>query len=179
MWRSLVISWFVLMYWRSGIQAAEIRCNRPNEHYECGSSCQTTCAKLGTACPIVNNRCKDDCYCNENYARDANGTCIPEAQCPQNSTRTRRTRQVLQCNRPNEHYECGSSCQTTCATLGTACPIVNIRCKDDCYCNENYARDANGTCIPEAQCPPKSTRVATTRRRSCPSNSRRTGRSSK
>ena len=32
----------------------------------------------------------------------------------------------LVCNRPNEEYRCGSACQTTCATLGQRCPIMNI-----------------------------------------------------
>ncbi|XP_050557377.1 zonadhesin-like isoform X1 [Spodoptera frugiperda] len=165
MWRSLVVSCCVLMCWGSGIQAAVIQCTRPNEHYACGSACQTTCANLGTTCPIVNIRCNDACYCNDGYARNANGTCIPIAQCPINSRTTISSRAgtqnsvtttqrpLIQCTRPNEHYECGSACQTTCANLGTTCPIVNIRCNDACYCNDGYARDANGTCIPIAQCP--------------------------
>lgn len=60
---------------------------------------------------------------------------------------------VLVCDRPNEEYRCGSACQTTCATLGQTCPIVNIRCNDDCYCEEGYARDCRGRCIPIKQCP--------------------------
>ncbi|EDW00194.1 chymotrypsin-elastase inhibitor ixodidin [Drosophila grimshawi] len=53
----------------------------------------------------------------------------------------------------NETYlPCGPSCQTECATLGQPCLINHIRCPDGCYCNKNYARNASGTCIPQAQC---------------------------
>ncbi|KAK9680397.1 hypothetical protein QE152_g39123 [Popillia japonica] len=41
------------------------------------------------------------------------------------------------CDRANEHYACGSGCQRECRTL------------------EGYARDAEGTCIPISECPPK------------------------
>lgn len=58
----------------------------------------------------------------------------------------------LKCEHQNEHYECGSACQTTCATLGMVCPIVNIRCNDACYCDEGFARDDNGICVPEGEC---------------------------
>ncbi|XP_076630822.1 venom metalloprotease inhibitor-like [Colletes latitarsis] len=61
----------------------------------------------------------------------------------------------LVCNRPHEEYQCGSACQTTCQNLGEPCPIVNIRCNDDCYCKEGYARDCRGICIPIKLCPGK------------------------
>ncbi|XP_018571459.1 inducible metalloproteinase inhibitor protein-like [Anoplophora glabripennis] len=59
------------------------------------------------------------------------------------------------CTRPNEVYNCGSACQTECATLGEPCPIVNFRCNDKCYCVKGYARDGNGDCIKIEDCPPK------------------------
>ncbi|XP_054728848.1 chymotrypsin-elastase inhibitor ixodidin [Anastrepha obliqua] len=55
---------------------------------------------------------------------------------------------------PNETYTpCGSPCQTECSTLNEPCRIQNIRCPDGCYCNEGYARDSNGVCIPKKDCP--------------------------
>ncbi|XP_015174916.1 PREDICTED: inducible metalloproteinase inhibitor protein [Polistes dominula] len=57
------------------------------------------------------------------------------------------------CNQPNEEYQCGSACQTRCSTLGEQCPIVNIRCNDNCYCIDQYARDDNNVCIPISECP--------------------------
>ncbi|KAK2575930.1 hypothetical protein KPH14_007293 [Odynerus spinipes] len=61
----------------------------------------------------------------------------------------------LYCNRPNEEYQCGSACQTTCENLGKPCPIINIKCNDACYCKEGYARDKCGNCIPISKCPKK------------------------
>ncbi|XP_047036250.1 inducible metalloproteinase inhibitor protein-like [Helicoverpa zea] len=59
-----------------------IECSGRNEHYECGSACQTTCATLGQECPIANSRC-NGCYCDEGYARNDDGECIPIDDCPQ------------------------------------------------------------------------------------------------
>ncbi|KZC13061.1 PREDICTED: inducible metalloproteinase inhibitor protein-like [Dufourea novaeangliae] len=64
----------------------------------------------------------------------------------------------LICNRPHEFYDCGSACQTTCATLNQPCPIINIRCNDDCYCKKGYARDCRDVCIPISKCPGKGCR---------------------
>ncbi|XP_018571454.1 inducible metalloproteinase inhibitor protein-like [Anoplophora glabripennis] len=61
----------------------------------------------------------------------------------------------INCTRPNEYYDCGSACQTECATLGQPCPIINVRCNDDCYCMDGYARDDNGVCIRIEDCPAK------------------------
>ncbi|GLV41029.1 uncharacterized protein CBL_04553 [Carabus blaptoides fortunei] len=63
--------------------------------------------------------------------------------------------QKIVCNRPNEHYACGSACQVECKTFGETCPIVNIRCNDACYCDDGFARNAQGICIPVSECPPK------------------------
>nr|WIM01392.1 zonadhesin-like protein 1B [Limnephilus flavicornis] len=60
----------------------------------------------------------------------------------------------LKCGK-NEFFACGSACDTTCATLGEICPIVNIRCNDMCYCNDGYARNSANVCIPISKCPPK------------------------
>nr|WIM01334.1 zonadhesin-like protein 1A [Limnephilus flavicornis] len=113
-----------------------------NEVFACGSACDSTCATLGDICPIINKKCTDKCYCVEGYARDKNNVCIPIKQCPP------------KCG-ANEVFACGSACDTTCATLGQICPIVNIKCNDMCYCIDGYARDNNNVCIPVKQCPPK------------------------
>lgn len=58
----------------------------------------------------------------------------------------------FKCILPHEVYACGSACQTECATLGQPCPIVNIKCNNDCYCIDGYARNAIGLCIPQNFC---------------------------
>ncbi|XP_034179595.2 venom metalloprotease inhibitor-like [Osmia lignaria lignaria] len=59
------------------------------------------------------------------------------------------------CDMPNEEYQCGSACQTTCDNLGQPCPIMNIRCNDGCYCKDGYARNRRDICIPIKYCPKK------------------------
>ncbi|PZC85306.1 hypothetical protein B5X24_HaOG201802 [Helicoverpa armigera] len=89
-------------------------------------------------------KCYGGCVCKEGFLRLENGTCVPEAQCPR------------KCPGPNEHYACGSECDNICSKLSrqnqTNCPIVNKRCNNKCYCNEGFARDDNGVCIPIEQC---------------------------
>ncbi|XP_017773896.1 PREDICTED: inducible metalloproteinase inhibitor protein-like [Nicrophorus vespilloides] len=58
------------------------RCRKQNEHYECGSMCQTRCTNLGKKCRIQTDRCKDGCYCKNGFARDTLGECIPVDKCP-------------------------------------------------------------------------------------------------
>lgn len=57
---------------------------------------------------------------------------------------------------PYEFYSCGGACDNVCATLDTInqinCPIINIKCNEMCYCETDYARAKNGTCIPIKQC---------------------------
>uniref|UniRef100_A0A1B0AFD2 TIL domain-containing protein n=1 Tax=Glossina pallidipes TaxID=7398 RepID=A0A1B0AFD2_GLOPL len=54
----------------------------------------------------------------------------------------------------NEFYtECGDNCQRKCSTLNEPCLIRHIRCPDGCYCNNDYARNADGKCIPIRECP--------------------------
>ncbi|CAL7938493.1 unnamed protein product [Xylocopa violacea] len=69
-----------------------------------------------------------------------------------------------ECNGPHEEYQCGSECQTTCANLGERCHITNVRCKEDCYCVEGYARNSNNVCIPIKSCPSKRRTVKYNRR---------------
>ncbi|XP_020802907.1 chymotrypsin inhibitor [Drosophila serrata] len=59
------------------------------------------------------------------------------------------------CGANEKFLPCGPSCQTECATLGDPCLVRHIRCPDGCYCNEGFARDASGTCIPINKCQKK------------------------
>ncbi|KAI5645184.1 trypsin inhibitor like cysteine rich domain-containing protein [Phthorimaea operculella] len=89
--------------------------------------------------------CRGKCRCRDGYYRDSRGRCIPKEFCSL-------------CKGPNESYACGGACDNVCATLSqqnqTNCPIINVKCNDMCYCDKDYARDSNGTCIPISSCPP-------------------------
>ncbi|XP_018571458.1 inducible metalloproteinase inhibitor protein-like [Anoplophora glabripennis] len=61
----------------------------------------------------------------------------------------------MNCTRPHEVFLCGSPCQTECATLGQPCPVMNVKCNNDCFCVKGYARDQHGNCVDIiADCPP-------------------------
>ncbi|XP_017773897.1 PREDICTED: inducible metalloproteinase inhibitor protein-like [Nicrophorus vespilloides] len=62
---------------------------------------------------------------------------------------------VKNCPKPNEHYECTSTCESNCSTLGLPCRLRFIRCNDVCYCDEGFSRDSKDNCIPSSQCPNK------------------------
>ncbi|XP_077292844.1 zonadhesin-like [Arctopsyche grandis] len=120
------------------------KCNDPNEVFTpCGDVCPITCANKDQIriCPAV---CRIDggCVCKPGYVRSWKGVCIKPKQCPT-------------CSGPNEFYSCGSACDTTCATLGDTCPIVNIRCNERCYCKNGFARNNRNVCIPIKKCPPR------------------------
>ncbi|CAH0699765.1 unnamed protein product [Spodoptera exigua] len=140
--------------------SAELKCDRQNEHYECGSACQTTCDNLGTVCPIVNIRCNDACYCNEGFARDEHGMCIPEAECPKNSRNSRKRRSNNEpaaiCSGEYEVYtDCYKDCPpNTCLSLVAKFKCDSSEpCKKGCVCKPGYLRQKVGTpCIPIREC---------------------------
>lgn len=48
----------------------------------------------------------------------------------------------------NEEYKCGGSpCQTTCESYECTCYVNTFLPVNDCYCVDDYARDADGKCI--------------------------------
>ncbi|KOB71038.1 Serine protease inhibitor 28 [Operophtera brumata] len=124
------------------------KCNMPNEYYEpCDYDCPPqTCESLDRAyvCPIrEGDTCKPQCKCMEGYYRNKIGECITEEQC-------------RKCMGPHEYFSCGGACDNVCATLHkqnqAECPIINIKCNEMCYCEKDYARAMNGTCIPIQKC---------------------------
>ncbi|XP_037299545.1 zonadhesin isoform X3 [Manduca sexta] len=143
----------------------EKKCLRPHEFYDCGSACDNVCSNLHlqnrTNCPIKNIVCNPGCYCRDGYARDETGNCVPVDKCNNPALRAKRATQkdlfpVKECNGPNEFFQCGPACDNVCATLDkqnrTHCPLVNVMCNSRCYCNDGYARDDRGICIPVEQC---------------------------
>lgn len=60
------------------------------------------------------------------------------------------------CPGANEYFACGVACDNDCSTLQfqnkTNCPIQNIVCNRMCYCEDGFARNTLGNCIPFAEC---------------------------
>ncbi|RVE49280.1 hypothetical protein evm_006074 [Chilo suppressalis] len=123
-----------------------LRCGA-NEIRRCVKKCppEKTCRNrhIKVACPLSLQPCKEKCVCAPGYYRNYLGTCITEKQCDM-------------CNKKNEFYDCGSACDNECINIDkqnrTNCPIVNIVCNKKCYCEDGYARDESGNCIPVSQC---------------------------
>ncbi|XP_044744019.1 zonadhesin-like [Chrysoperla carnea] len=137
-------------------------CTKPNERYnECGTKNQRSCTNFFNYSPPAGG-CEKVCECDNGYVRDCNGFCTQPQSCPN------------LCGK-NEKFDCGSACDTECATLGQPCPIQNIKCNEKCYCIDGYARNSKGECIPINECPkkectcPQPTRTRK-RRRSCNHN---------
>lgn len=52
----------------------------------------------------------------------------------------------------NERFsECGSPCEASCETDLAALSCI-AACKAGCFCEKGLVRDANGRCIPKAEC---------------------------
>ncbi|KAL4718256.1 hypothetical protein ACJJTC_011622 [Scirpophaga incertulas] len=121
---------------------------RINEEEKCVKPCppERTCRHRvnNVFCKRDNNPCQRKCVCQPGYYRNSIGQCISEAQCDQ-------------CSKPNEFFSCGSACDNECSTLNeqnrTNCPIINVRCNERCYCDDGYARDDSGMCVPVSECP--------------------------
>nr|WIM01348.1 zonadhesin-like protein 11B [Limnephilus flavicornis] len=118
-------------------------CPEKNMQYSpCVSGCAEDCANLGQnrTCDYI--ECSPACECKTGFFVNANGECVSPDKCEKCGV--------------NEFFDCGSACDTTCATLGEPCPIINKTCNKKCYCKAGFARNAKNVCIPVKQCPAKS-----------------------
>lgn len=123
-------------------------CDRPNEvKYDCYNECSPrTCPNVtqpeNRACTL---QCEIGvCDCINNYFRNECGVCVPEDQCSASCS----------CKSDNEEIKCINSCSaSTCehVTSGILRKCASY-CSRTCECNEGYARDAGGCCIPESEC---------------------------
>lgn len=143
-------------------------CNGGHEYYECGGACDNVCADLHiqnkTNCPIINIRCNDKCYCEDGYARDVNGKCIPIKDCPK--IRSRRSIGIpVACGYKEIEVSCPKNCtydscpksadeKNECKSNTKSGEDNDESCVPGCKCAFNYRRAENGTCIPTRACPP-------------------------
>ncbi|XP_075970276.1 serine protease inhibitor swm-1-like isoform X2 [Anticarsia gemmatalis] len=124
----------------------DLRCST-NEEVKCVNSCppEKTCRNrdIQFSCIAVYTPCITKCVCKEGHYRNFLGTCITGEECDK-------------CSKQNEFFSCGSACDNECSTIGkqnrTSCPIKNIVCNKQCYCDDGYARDSQGNCVPVDKC---------------------------
>ncbi|KAL4720338.1 hypothetical protein ACJJTC_009071, partial [Scirpophaga incertulas] len=123
------------------------QCSKPNEFFSCGSACDNECSTLNeqnrTNCPIINVRCNERCYCDDGYARDDSGMCVPVSECPKCGF--------------NEVYRTVAICppMPTCDNTyeDYNCPDIDpMPTESKCICKVGYLRNSKGVCVPEEQC---------------------------
>lgn len=112
-----------------------------NEVYrQCTSRCSKRCANYNSPFVCLPECGPSGCDCKAGFIRGWKNECILPNQCPT-------------CPGANEFYTCDKACQTECATLGEECMITTNKC--GCYCNDGFARNAKGICVPTDECPPR------------------------
>ncbi|XP_028162856.1 zonadhesin-like isoform X1 [Ostrinia furnacalis] len=131
------------------------RCQKGEVYSECANGIcpPQTCSWYGKpvppCAPMNPDSCKPGCICAKGNLRNTDGVCIPEEKCPEASCK----------NKVNEVYsDCvnGGCDARNCSQLGNPVPCVKISpedCKKGCICDVGFLRAANGTCIPQKQCP--------------------------
>ncbi|KAJ8683258.1 hypothetical protein QAD02_019050 [Eretmocerus hayati] len=71
----------VVIPWRHEVHECRVHCNGDQEYQMCGSSCTRSCADISFH-PECKEECIEGCNCPPGLTLDANGECIPVAQCP-------------------------------------------------------------------------------------------------
>ncbi|CAD0198479.1 unnamed protein product [Chrysodeixis includens] len=141
---------FIVLFSCYTVMCREINMNcKPDEEIKWIHVCpgETTCRDRDhpPLCPDILQPQLPVCACKDGLIRADDGSCVTSEQCDK-----------LKCPDPNEHYKCGYVCENECAALNvpdrTDCPDEHYLCKRECYCNDGYARDENGVCIPVGNC---------------------------
>ncbi|TKR89573.1 hypothetical protein L596_013653 [Steinernema carpocapsae] len=109
----------------------------------CEDDCETTVRNITTIC--IGSICFDDgpqfCECPMNgFARNNNGNCVPDAQCPTPTC-------------PSGEQWSENPCDGTCEVLQPNCTLFNCLLPD-CACKPGYVRFFD-YCIPKEMCPQK------------------------
>nr|XP_049703200.1 zonadhesin isoform X3 [Helicoverpa armigera] len=135
-----------------GVCVTEEQCNKcpgEHEHYACGGPCDDVCSTLHvqnkTTCAFT--ECQPSCYCDDGYARNDSGICIPIEECDESS-----------CGQNEEYTDCINPClNETCSAIGSQEKCDSkVPCKPGCVCKEGYFRkNQDSSCEPACSCPEK------------------------
>uniref|UniRef100_A0AC34PX95 TIL domain-containing protein n=1 Tax=Panagrolaimus sp. JU765 TaxID=591449 RepID=A0AC34PX95_9BILA len=126
----------------------------PNETLKFCPGCEPKCGALNKLCPAY---CQpgQDCECKVGYARNSDGKCIKEEDCPvETSSAPRVVRSNgtnLVCGENERITEC-SGCERSCNHLDRMCKMM---CNgiQACECDSGFARQSStNKCVPISQC---------------------------
>ncbi|XP_039748920.1 inducible metalloproteinase inhibitor protein-like isoform X2 [Pararge aegeria] len=142
--RNVVLSVSFLVFLLASQSFGTLQCSRLNEIRECVRECppEKSCKNKDIKFSCLHDdkkSCQLKCVCKEGFYRNYDGDCVSNQACDR-------------CPALNEVFNCGSACDTTCATLNQRCPILNIKCNEKCYCRRGYARNDKDICIPISEC---------------------------
>jgi hypothetical protein len=124
-----------------------------NEEFRQCKGCDGTCANPNPLCPRI---CIPGCACKQGHLRSGpNGKCIMAQQCPQvdpvPATSFMMLPPVPQCGANEEFHSCGTACPATCANPHPS-PVCTKNCVIGCFCKPGYLKNAQGVCVPAANC---------------------------
>lgn len=112
---------------------------KANAEYICGPEREVTCDTYYD--DIAENApCVEKCHCEEGFAKNALGYCIPYYDCP-----------LRRCPVNANYDKCGPSCQRKC--LSDGCQNDGL-CHEGCFCRLGYVLDdEERRCIKQSECP--------------------------
>lgn len=123
---------------------------KSNEEFRQCKGCDGTCDNPNPPCPRI---CIPGCACKKGHLRTGpNGMCIPQEQCPKtDAVQMMMMPPVPKCPAHEVFRPCGTACPATCANPHPS-PVCTKNCVIGCFCQEGYLRNANGVCVPAANC---------------------------
>jgi hypothetical protein len=140
-----------------GVPAAEAMPMPPqmcgdNEEFRQCKGCDGTCDNPTPMCPRI---CIQGCACKSGHLRTGpNGKCIMPQQCPKVDpvhTSFMMLPPTPKCGENEVFHSCGTACPATCANPHPS-PVCTKQCVIGCFCKEGFLKNANGACVPAANC---------------------------
>ncbi|CAI5451152.1 unnamed protein product [Caenorhabditis angaria] len=128
----------------SSLTTNNITCLATEKYTDCLPKCWMSCTgNQECDSEIDENVCTAGCVCRDKYKKDTNGECVHNRHCYKSTD----------CVDNEEWVKCKDT-DLTCATFlgSTTKAPTHDSCNSGCACVDNYARNANGTCVPTSEC---------------------------
>ncbi|CEF61712.1 Trypsin Inhibitor-like, cysteine rich domain-containing protein, partial [Strongyloides ratti] len=134
---------------------APISCPANMVYVTCRSACPPKCSvENGKLQPCIKICRSPGCECQEPFALNDQGECIPREECPTNNTTTTTSPAPISCPANMVYTTCRSACPPRCAIEnGVPQPCVYKCLSPGCECRAPFAFNDKGECIPRRECP--------------------------
>lgn len=136
----LIVIWSVdVIYALHQLQSRSGFCGS-NSEYVCGPEREVTCDTYGDDI-LEDSPCVHKCHCEEGFARNETGQCIPATECSP----------LRKCPLNSNYELCGPPCQKKCIPDGCQ---NDGKCYEGCFCRLGYVLDdEERRCIKHDECP--------------------------